>query len=88
MCADSEDVWLEAARLHSTANAKTILANAVKHLPTSVKVWLQAAELEESESQKKVVLRRALEFVPNSVILWRTAIDLESVADARIMLAR
>lgn len=87
-CPDSEDVWLEAARLHAVDNGKIILANAVKHLPTSVKIWLQAADMEQSEAQKKVVLRRALEFVPNSVQLWKTAIELESVTDARIMLAR
>jgi pre-mRNA-processing factor 6 len=34
-CPDSEDVWLEAARLHTDAVAKTLLANAVMHLPTS-----------------------------------------------------
>jgi len=34
-CPDSEDVWLEAARLHPDAVAKTLLANAVMHLPTS-----------------------------------------------------
>jgi pre-mRNA-processing factor 6 len=85
---ESEDVWLEAARLHPVDNAKTILANAVRHLPTSVKIWLQAADLEQSDALKKVVLRRALEFVPNSVKLWKTAIELEDVSDARIMLAR
>lgn len=85
---ESEDVWLEAARLHATENAKTILANAVRHLPTSVKIWLQAAELEQSDAQKKIVLRRALEFIPSSVKLWKTAIELEDVSDARIMLAR
>lgn len=85
---ESEDVWLEAARLHATENAKTILANAVRHLPTSVKIWLQAADLEQMDAQKKIVLRRALEFIPNSVKLWKTAIELEDVSDARIMLAR
>jgi pre-mRNA-processing factor 6 len=69
-------------------NAKTILANAVRHLPTSVKIWLQASDLEQSDAQKKIVLRRALEFIPNSVKLWKTAIELEDVSDARIMLAR
>ena len=78
-CPDSEDVWLEAARLHTPENAKVILANAVRHLPTSVKLWLQAAELEKGDAQKKIVLRRALEFVPHSVQLWKTAIQLESV---------
>jgi pre-mRNA-processing factor 6 len=87
-CPDSEDVWLEAARLHTCDNAKVILANAVRHIPSSVKLWLAAADLETSSNQKKVVLRRALEFIPNSVQLWKTAIELESVADAKIMLAR
>jgi len=85
-CPDAEDVWLEAARLHPPENAKTILANAVRHLPTSVKIWLKAADLETTDNAKKIVLRRALELVPNSVKLWKTAIELENVVDARIML--
>jgi pre-mRNA-processing factor 6 len=48
-------VWLEAARLHTSENAKTILANAVKQLPTSVKIWVAAADLETLENQKKVL---------------------------------
>ena len=87
-CPESEDVWLESARLNTTENAKTILASAVKNLPTSVKIWISAADLEEQDAKKKIVLRRALEFVPNSVKLWKTAIQLEDVSDARIMLAR
>ncbi|CAM9150782.1 unnamed protein product, partial [Ectocarpus fasciculatus] len=87
-CPKSEDVWLEASRLHPHENAKRILATAVHHIPNSVKIWLKAADLETSDAKKKVVLRRALEFIPNSVKLWKTAIELEEVADARIMLAR
>lgn len=87
-CPESEDVWLEAARLHPNDVAKSILANAVQHLPSSVKIWIQAAELEQLETRKKAVLRRALEFIPNSVKLWKAAIELENVTDARIMLAR
>ncbi len=87
-CPESEDVWIEAARLHPNDTAKTILANAVLQIPTSVKIWLQAADLETSDNRKKAVLRRSLEFVPNAVNLWKAAIELETVADARIMLAR
>lgn len=87
-CPDSEDVWLEAARLHSADNAKTILADAVRVLPQSVNIWLRAADLEANLAAKKVVLRRALEYVPKSVKLWKTAIHLEDAEDARIMLAR
>ena len=43
-CPESEDVWLEAARLHTAENAKAILANAVRHLPTSVKIWLKVRD--------------------------------------------
>uniref|UniRef100_A0A7S1U7V1 PRP1 splicing factor N-terminal domain-containing protein n=1 Tax=Phaeomonas parva TaxID=124430 RepID=A0A7S1U7V1_9STRA len=87
-CPEAEDVWLEAARLHSGDNAKAILADAVKHVPTSVKIWLKAADLEPDAERKKNVLRRALEIVPNSVKLWKVAIELESAADARVMLGR
>ncbi|CAN0423487.1 unnamed protein product, partial [Hapterophycus canaliculatus] len=87
-CPDNEDVWLEGARLQTPENAKTVLANAIRNLPTSVKIWLRAAELESNTSSKKVVLRRSLEFVPNSVKLWKTAIELEGVEDALIMLGR
>lgn len=88
ICPDSEDVWLEAVRLHNPEDAKTILTNAVKHVPNSVKIWMQAADLEQHVNEKKVVLRRALEIIPNSVKLWKVAIQLEDVSDARIMLAR
>lgn len=87
-CPDSEDVWLEAARLHTSDNAKAILANAVRHVPHSVKLWLQASELETEDRHRKAVLRKALEVIPNSVKLWKTAIELESAVDARIMLVR
>ena len=87
-CPQSEDVWVEAAQLHTEENAKIILANAVRNLPTSVEIWMQAAQLEKEVLKKKIVLRRALEFVPNSVKLWKAAIELEEVDDARIMLTR
>lgn len=87
-CPKSEDVWLEAARLATPTNAAIILANAVRHLPNSVKVWMHAASLEEDSDARKRVLRRALKFVPNSVRLWKAAIELEEEDDARIMLAQ
>ena len=89
-CPDSEDVWLEAARLSGgDAAAKTILAKAVTKIPTSTKLWLEAAQLERGDlGKKKAVLRKALEIIPNSVKLWRTAIELEDVEDARVLLSR
>ena len=41
-CPMNEDVWLEAARLQTAENAKVVLADAVKKIPQSVKIWLQA----------------------------------------------
>ncbi|KAF8837700.1 hypothetical protein BDN67DRAFT_908727 [Paxillus ammoniavirescens] len=88
-CPKSEDVWLEAARLHSKDDAKVILANAVQHVGQSVKIWLAAADLEQDVKAKKRVLRKALENIPNSVRLWKETVNLESSAsDARILLSR
>ncbi|KAF8509992.1 PRP1 splicing factor, N-terminal-domain-containing protein [Hysterangium stoloniferum] len=88
-CPKSEDIWLEAARLHNNADAKIILANAVQHVGQSVKVWLTAANLESEVKSKKRVLRKALESIPNSVRLWKETVNLESSAvDARILLSR
>ncbi|KAJ1504755.1 hypothetical protein HMI55_001886, partial [Coelomomyces lativittatus] len=94
--------WIAAARLEEIAGKtvqartliakgceKVILANAVRQIPTSVKIWLQAAHLETDAVGKKRVLRRALEFIPNSVTLWKAVISLEELAnDAKILLAR
>ncbi|ETW81496.1 hypothetical protein HETIRDRAFT_383832 [Heterobasidion irregulare TC 32-1] len=88
-CPKSEDVWLEAARLHNNEDAKVILANAVQHVGQSVKIWLAAADLEHDVKAKKRVLRKALEHIPNSVRLWKETVNLESSAsDARILLSR
>ena len=87
-CPANEDVWLEAARLQTRENAKTVLAEAVKKIPQSVKIWLQAASLETNAMMRRRVLRKALEVIPNSVKLWQAAIDLESPEDARLMLGR
>jgi len=68
--------------------AKGIVAQAVKQLPQSVKIWIKAADLETEIKARKKVFRKALENVPNSVRLWKAAIELEEEDDARIMLSR
>ncbi|KAI8097326.1 PRP1 splicing factor, N-terminal-domain-containing protein [Halteromyces radiatus] len=88
-CPKNEDVWLESARLNTVENAKIILADAVRSIPQSVKIWLRAVNLETDNKNKKKVLRRALEFIPNSVKLWRTAINMEdNPEDAKVLLSR
>ncbi|NWT66508.1 PRP6 factor, partial [Prunella himalayana] len=88
MCPKSEDVWLEAARLQPGDTAKAVVAQAVQHLPQSVRIYVRAAELETDIRAKKRVLRKGLEHVPNSVRLWKAAVELEEPEDARIMLSR
>lgn len=85
---NSEDLWLEAARLQPPDLAKAIIAQAVRHIPTSVRVWAKAADLEQEVKAKKKVYRKALEHIPNSVRLWKAAIELEEPDNARILLGR
>eukprot|EP01039_Chlorochromonas_danica_P003475 gene3475-3807_t len=84
----SEDVWLEASRLHPPDKARVILRNALRALPQSVKLYLQLASQEERVEEKKAILRLGLENVPNSVTLWKAAVDLEDAQDAKILLSR
>ena len=86
LCPGAEDVWVEAARLQTSENAKAILARGVAALPDSVKLWMQAARLEETEAAKKRVLLRALERIPQSVRLWKAAVEISEEDDARILL--
>ncbi|OUC42020.1 tetratricopeptide repeat protein [Trichinella nativa] len=88
VCHQSEDMWLEAARLHPPETARAIIAQAARHLPQSVRVWMRAAELESDSKLKKKVLRKGLEHIPTSVRLWKTAVELEEPEDARILLSR
>ncbi|XP_071451634.1 pre-mRNA-processing factor 6 [Hetaerina americana] len=84
----SEDLWLEAARLQSGDTARAVIAQAVRHVPNSVRVWIRAADLETETKAKRRVYRKALEHIPNSVRLWKAAVELEDAEDARILLSR
>ncbi|EJK53934.1 hypothetical protein THAOC_26535 [Thalassiosira oceanica] len=87
-CPEGGSMKLQApARLHPIDQAKTILAAAARRMPTCVKVYLRAADLENHDFAKKAVLRKALEANPNSVTLWKAAIDLEDADDARVLLS-
>ncbi|KAH8098417.1 hypothetical protein JL720_1360 [Aureococcus anophagefferens] len=85
-CPESEGVWLEAARLQSgDANARSMLALAVGKLPTSVKLWRTAIELEDVEDAR-IMLGRAVECVPHSVDMWLALARLETYENARRVL--
>jgi pre-mRNA-processing factor 6 len=84
----SEDLWLEAARLQPPDTAKGVIAQAVSYIPTSVRIWIKAADLETENKAKRRVFRKALEHIPNSVRLWKAAVEIENPNDARILLSR
>jgi len=85
-CQDSEDLWLEAARLEPPEKAKSILAKAVTHLPRSVKIWRAAADKENENATKKKILKRALEYNSTDLDLWKQLIELGSEDEARELL--
>jgi pre-mRNA-processing factor 6 len=87
-CPEVEDVWLEAARLHTRDAARVILAEAMQNVPRSVSVWLAAADLEMELDAKRIILRKALELVPGSVRLWKAAVQLEPPENARELLSK
>ncbi|PAV79764.1 hypothetical protein WR25_27177 [Diploscapter pachys] len=84
----SEDLWLHAIRIHPPESAKTIVTNAVRAIPHSVRIWLKAADIEQDKKAKRRVFRKALEQIPTSVRLWKAAIELEEPEEARILLTR
>ena len=49
---------MEAARLQPGDTAKAVVAQAVRHLPGSVRIYIRAAELETDVRAKKRVLRK------------------------------
>ncbi|KAI9688284.1 MAG: hypothetical protein M1820_010296 [Bogoriella megaspora] len=88
-CPKSEDVWLERMRLNDNHNAKIIAAAALKENDRSVRLWIQAMQLENTPQAKKRVLRHALDAVPQAVDIWKEAVNLEEdQSDARMMLGK
>lgn len=81
-------MWLEASHLQDKENSKIILANAVQHIPRSVRIWEAAADLEDDIDKKRRVYWKSLEFIPNSVALWKAAIALEKEDAALLLLQR
>ncbi|KAL3821500.1 hypothetical protein ACJIZ3_007405 [Penstemon smallii] len=87
-CPKSEDVWLEACHFASHVDAKAVIARGVKAIPNSVKLWMQAAKLEQDDGNKSRVLRKGLEHIPDSVRLWKAVVELGSEEEANFLLQR
>uniref|UniRef100_A0A673YJH7 PRP6 pre-mRNA processing factor 6 homolog (S. cerevisiae) n=1 Tax=Salmo trutta TaxID=8032 RepID=A0A673YJH7_SALTR len=79
MCPKTEDVWLESARLELGDTAKAVMAKALCHLPTSVRIYIRAAVLEADVRAKKHVLRMGEPRIniPMDCHIWITAAKLE-----------
>lgn len=52
-------------------HAKAVIAQAIRHIPQSVKVWIKAAELELETAGKRRVLRKGELFLPLSLFHLR-----------------
>ena len=65
-----------------------MVAQGIRALPQSVKLWVKATELETEVTAKRRVLRKALEQLPSSVKLWKLLVEMEQPEDARILLSR
>eukprot|EP00917_Polyrhabdina_sp_WS-2016_P010210 GHVP01022490.1.p1 GENE.GHVP01022490.1~~GHVP01022490.1.p1 ORF type:complete len:984 (+),score=204.14 GHVP01022490.1:15-2966(+) len=87
-CPKNEDVWLEAARLENPSLSKSILAQALKHNSSSVKLWLEAANKETVKENRVSVLKKGIEFNPSSVRLWKEVVSLQNEEQAKILLQR
>jgi pre-mRNA-processing factor 6 len=73
----NEEIWLEAIKLMPPHLCRQVAAKGVSSVPTSIKLWLRAAELETDKKSKRKVLRKALENINDAVALWKAAVDLE-----------
>ena len=85
---DNEDVWLEAARLTPPDKVKAFLAKAVQNMPTSKRLWQQAAISENDLKLRAKIYRRALEQLPREVDLWKECVKLEQPDEAKQLLAK
>ena len=56
-------------------------------MPTSKKLWMQAARKEQDGKLRAKVLRRALEHLPREVELWKECVQLEEPEEAKQLLA-
>ncbi|EDO28792.1 predicted protein, partial [Nematostella vectensis] len=58
VCEKNEDIWLEAVRLQPPDAMKAVVAQAVRQLPQSVRLWIKAAAVETEIVAKKRVYRK------------------------------
>lgn len=67
---------------------KAFLAKGVQNMPTSKKLWQQAALKESDPKLRAKIYRRALEQLPREVDLWKNCVELEQPEEAKMLLAK
>ena len=87
-CPDSEDLWIEAARLETLSKAKHILTKGATFIPKSVKIWMALSAKEQNPQEKEKVLRKGLEFNPDSVKLWKEVVSVCQEEQAKAYLKK
>lgn len=85
---DSEDIWLEAARLHSSNQARVFLQKGLSNLPESSKLWIAYADLETGIYDKIKIYEQALNQVSFSEEIWKKLINLVDDEKAKIYLSK
>ncbi|CAN6668912.1 pre-mRNA-splicing factor 6 [Trichomonascus vanleenenianus] len=88
-CPKDEDVWLQSISLHTKSQAKSIVREALEYIPGSVKLWREAAALEDDTNSKVRVLEKAIQSNPASDTLWKDLINLhDDREEARALLSK
>lgn len=83
LCQKNEDIWLEAIRLQPPEQAKAIVAQAVGYVPSAVKLWLKACDLEEDNKGRRRVLRKGfIRLFQSFEHLSHLHVALETVPDS------
>lgn len=85
---DNEDIWLEAARLHSPPQAKIIIEKALSYIDKSEALWFSLIDFEAEQEKKKKMLRNALIHLPQSEKLWMALVNMENETTAREILRK
>ena len=87
-CPESEDLWLEAARLAPVYEGREMLVKGTMAMPHSVRLWMALASKSPSDPERLSTLRQALQINPESVRLWKEITHLASPEDARMYLRK
>lgn len=81
----SEDLWLEAARINPADTAKAVIAQAARHIPTSVSFFCYLYDILNflNSNLQKILLKHLILKNPEQVRIWIKAADVETETKAK-----